>query len=178
MTVRDVSAVTQRLEMVRRIASEIQGYVVELGSDGRLLTLQLDELVSGVEPDRELVVRDYLPASRKPRTPASVLSDLDELSASELLDLPMVARAVGLSSGSDGLDTAMSPRGYRLLSRIPRLPDTVIDRLIDHFGDLQKLLAASIDDLLAVDGVGESRARSIREGLSRLAESSILERYV
>jgi diadenylate cyclase len=178
VTVRDVSAVTQRLEMVRRIASEIQGYVVELGSDGRLLTLQLDELVSGVEPDRELVVRDYLPASRKPRTPASVLSDLDELSASELLDLPMVARAVGLSSGSDGLDTAMSPRGYRLLSRIPRLPDTVIDRLIDHFGDLQKLLAASIDDLLAVDGVGESRARSIREGLSRLAESSILERYV
>ncbi|MND07674.1 DNA integrity scanning protein DisA [compost metagenome] len=54
----------------------------------------------------------------------------------------------------------------------------MIDRLVDHFGNLQKLLAASIDDLQAVGGVGEHRARSVREGLSRLAESSILERYV
>jgi diadenylate cyclase len=61
---------------------------------------------------------------------------------------------------------------------VPRLPNTVIDRLVDHFGGLQKLLAASVDDLQTVDGVGEARARSVREGLSRLAESSILERYV
>jgi len=59
-----------------------------------------------------------------------------------------------------------------------RFGPAVVDRLVEHFGSLQKLLAASIDDLLTVDGVGESRARSIREGLSRLAESSILERYV
>ena len=72
----------------------------------------------------------------------------------------------------------MSPRGFRLLARVPRLPEVVLDRLVDHFGGLQRLLAASIDDLQAVEGVGETRARSIREGLSRLAESSILERYV
>ena len=54
----------------------------------------------------------------------------------------------------------------------------MIERLVDYFGTLQKLLAASIDDLQAVDGVGELRARSVREGLSRLAESSILERYI
>ena len=73
---------------------------------------------------------------------------------------------------------AVTPRGYRLLAKVPRLPGLVVDRLVDHFGGLQKLLAASIDDLQAVDGVGESRARTVREGLSRLAESSILERYV
>jgi diadenylate cyclase len=72
----------------------------------------------------------------------------------------------------------VSPRGFRLLARVPRLPDVVNDRLVGHFGGLQKLLAASIDDLQAVEGVGEARARTIREGLSRLAESSILERYV
>ena len=76
------------------------------------------------------------------------------------------------------LDAAVSPRGYRLLARVPRLPGTVVDRLVEHFGGLQKLLAASIDDLQAVEGVGENRARTVREGLSRLAESSILERYV
>jgi diadenylate cyclase len=178
VTVRDVAAVSQRLEMVRRIASEIQGYVVELGTDGRLLTLQLDELIAGVEPDRELIVRDYLPqGGKKQRSSAAVLAELDALSANELLDVATVARALAFG-GVDGLDTAVSPRGYRLLAKVPRLPPTVVDRLVDHFGNLQKLLAASVDDLLAVEGVGESRAHSVREGLSRLAESSILERYV
>ncbi len=54
----------------------------------------------------------------------------------------------------------------------------MVDRLVEHFETLQKLLSASVEDLQAVDGVGELRARSVREGLSRLAESSILERYV
>jgi len=155
--------------MVRRIAGEIESYVVELGTDGRLLTLQLAELIA----------RDYLPAptGRRSRSVADVLGELDQLDSLELLDLAAVARALGYAGG-EGLDVAVSPRGYRLLARVPRLPGTVVDRLVDHFGSLQKLLAASIDDLQAVDGVGESRARSIREGLSRLAESSILERYV
>ena len=180
VTVRDVAAVAQRLEMVRRIASEIEGYVVELGTDGRLLSLQLDELVAGVDIDRELVARDYLPApsSRGTRTVATVLSELDALSAVDLLDLGAVALALGFDGGAEQLDAAVSPRGYRLLARVPRLPSAVIERLVDHFGGLQKLLAASIEDLQAVEGVGESRARSVREGLSRLAESSILERYV
>ncbi|MGZ4590779.1 MAG: DNA integrity scanning diadenylate cyclase DisA, partial [Actinomycetes bacterium] len=169
VTVRDVSAVAQRLEMVRRIAGEIESYVVELGTDGRLLTLQLDELIA----------RDYLPAAsgRRARTVHQVLTELDTLDALELLDLAAVARALGYGSG-ESIDAAVSPRGYRLLARVPRLPGLVVDRLVDHFGSLQKLLAASIDDLQAVEGVGESRARSVREGLSRLAESSILERYV
>ncbi|HSF27000.1 MAG TPA: DNA integrity scanning diadenylate cyclase DisA, partial [Actinomycetes bacterium] len=117
VTVRDVASVAQRLEMVRRIAMEIEGYVVELGTDGRLLSLQLDELVAGVEPDRELVVRDYLaPASgRKARTVADVLRDLDTLSAAELVDLPAVARAIGFTT--ETLESAVSPRGHRLLAR-------------------------------------------------------------
>ncbi len=177
VTVRDVAAVVQRLEMVLRIAHEIEDYVLELGTDGRLLSLQLDELVSGVDLDRELVIRDYLPAGRRARTPEAVLGDIDQLSATELLDVGTVVRPLGLG-GHESLDSAVSPRGYRLLAKVPRLPGAVVERLVDHFGTLQKLLAASIDDLQAVDGVGETRARSVREGLSRLAESSILERYV
>ncbi|MFE3452699.1 DNA integrity scanning diadenylate cyclase DisA [Nonomuraea sp. NPDC059194] len=179
VTVRDVAAVAQRLEMVRRISEEIQGYVVELGTDGRLLSLQLDELVAGVDSDRELIVRDYLPASsaRTKRKVSDILHDFDKLSASELLDLSAVAQVLGRGA-NETLDSPVSPRGFRLLAKVPRLPAAVVDRLVDHFGGLQKLLAASVDDLQAVGGVGESRARSVREGLSRLAESSILERYV
>jgi diadenylate cyclase len=180
VTVRDAVAVSQRLEMVRRIASEIEGYVVELGTDGRLLSLQLDELMAGVEPERELIVRDYMPppSGRRPRKVEDVLAELDTLSGTDLLDLAVMARVGGFGASGDILDTAVSPRGYRLLARVPRLPGAVIERLVEHFGSLQKLLAANIDDLQAVEGVGEMRARSVREGLSRLAESSILERYV
>jgi diadenylate cyclase len=177
VTVRDVAAVAQRLEMVTRIASEIEDYVLELGTDGRLLSLQLDELVTGVDADRQLVVRDYLPTGKRAPTTDDALAALEALSPAELVDINAVARSLGLGT-NELLDNPVSPRGYRLLARVPRLPGTVVERLVDHFGGLQKLLAASIDDLQTVEGVGELRARSVREGLSRLAESSILERYV
>ena len=178
VTVRDAMSVSQRLEMVRRIADEIQGYVMQLGTDGRLLALQLDELLGGIEDDRELLARDYLPVSRKARKASDVLVELQELSSTDLLDLTEMARAFGFGLAPETLDNPISPRGYRLLNKVPRLPPAIINRLVDHFGALQKLLAATIEDLQAVDGVGEARARSIREGLSRLAENSILDRYV
>jgi diadenylate cyclase len=177
VTARDVAVVAQRLEMVTRIAAEIEDYVLELGSDGRLLSLQLDELVTGVDNERQLVIRDYYPSTRKKRLPEEVLAELGALGPTELVDVAAIARCLGLG-GSEHLDGAVTPRGYRLLAKVPRLPGTVVDRLVEHFGSLQKLLSASIEDLQAVDGVGELRARSVREGLSRLAESSILERYV
>ena len=177
VTVRDVAAVIQRLEMVLRIANEIKDYVLELGTDGRLLALQLDELVAGVDSERELVIRDYIPNGRRTRDANAVLAEVDGLSSTDLLDIASVAGPLGLG-GPEDLDSAVSPRGYRLLAKVPRLPGTVVERLVDNFGSLQKLLAASIDNLQTVDGVGDTRARSVREGLSRLAEASILERYV
>ncbi len=178
VTVRDVASVVQRLEMVRRISDEIAGYVIELGIDGRLLSLQLDELIGGVGPDRELVIRDYLEAAKRESSVGAVLADLAVLDSSELVDLNQVARVMGLTVSGESLDGAVSPRGFRLLTKIPRLPGAIVERLVEHFDGLQKLLAAGIDDLMTVDGVGEQRARAVREGLSRLAESSILERYV
>jgi diadenylate cyclase len=174
VTVRDVAVVAQRLEMVTRIASEIEDYVLELGTDGRLLSLQLEELVTGVDQERELVVRDYMP-SRRTRGPEAALARLEGLSSIDLVDPASTARALGLGEHLDG---AVAPRGYRLLAKVPRLPTSVVERLVEHFETLQKLLSAGVDDLQAVEGVGELRARSVREGLSRLAESSILERYV
>jgi diadenylate cyclase len=178
VTVRDVASVLRRLEMVRRISEEIDSYVVELGTDGRLLTLQLEELTGGLGNDRELVVRDYLEAAHNGGTVEQVLANLMALTSIELLDLATGAKAVGFAIGGDALDAAVSPRGYRLLTKVPRLPGAIVERLVDRFGNLQKLLAANLEDLMAVEGVGEGRARAVRGGLSRLAESSILERYV
>ena len=176
VTVRDAAMVLQRLEMVRRIADEITGYVIELGTDGRLLALQLEELMAGVDADRDLIVRDYLPSGSR-RTADEVLAELVGLSATDLLDLGLVAAAMGFATAPESLDGVASPRGYRLLARVPRLPGPTLDRVVQHFDGLQKLLAATVEDLQSVEGVGESRARSVREAISRLADASIIDRY-
>jgi len=176
VTVRDAAMVLQRLEMVRRIADEITGYVIELGTDGRLLALQLEELMAGVDADRDLIVRDYLPSGGR-RTTDEVLAELVGLSATDLLDLGLVAAAMGFATAPESLDGVASPRGYRLLARVPRLPGPTLDRVVQHFDGLQKLLAATVEDLQSVEGVGESRARSVREAISRLADASIIDRY-
>ncbi len=178
VTMRDVVAVVQRLEMVRRISEEIETYILELGDDGRLLQLQLDELIGGIGPDRELIIQDYLPADISEADSHKILTDLSELDSLELVDLSKLARVLGVNGSHENLDSAVMPRGYRLLHKIPRLPVGIINRLVTHFGSLQRLLAASAEDLMQVEGVGELRARSVREGLSRLAESSILDRYI
>jgi len=176
-TLRDAMMVLQRLLMVRRIADELTSSVIELGTDGRLLGLQLDELVSGTEEMRELLIRDYLPPDDADRDVQDVVAGLRRLGETEILDLVAVGRTLGYSGTSDQLEAPASPRGYRLLAGIPRVPPVILDRLIVHFGNLQGLLATTAADLQLVDGVGESRARVVREGLSRLAESSIVDRY-
>ncbi|MEN3121317.1 DNA integrity scanning diadenylate cyclase DisA [Janibacter sp. LM] len=178
VTVRDVAVVLQRLEMVRRIHAEIAEYVLELGVDGRLLTLQLEELTAGLDDDLHAVILDYLDPEGPVASSQGVLDNLSALDATELLDLGHVAKSLGFPIVGESLDASVSPRGLRILGKIPRLPGAIVERLVGQFGSLQRLLAAGIDDLMTVDGVGELRARTVREGLSRLAESSILERYV
>jgi diadenylate cyclase len=175
VTVRDVATVLQRAEMVRRIAEEIEGYVIELGSDGRLVLLQLDELMGGVEDDRRLVAKDYYTHEADWEL-SDVLSRLARLDDETLLDLERVAEGLHLPSSFD-LETAVQPRGFRLLHKIPRLPELVSDHVVERFANLQKIMRASAADLTEVEGVGEVRARAIKEGLARLAETSILERY-
>lgn len=177
VTVRDVAVVLQRLEMVRRITEEISWYVVRLGTDGRLLTLQLEEMAAGVDRERDNLIRDYM-APETEQELTDIMAAMGRLTATELLDLPRAAMALGHSGLPERLDDPLHPRGYRLLGKVPRLPGLIVDRLVDHFGELQPLLAAGFDELMTVDGVGEARARTVREGLSRLAESSVLERYV
>lgn len=173
VTVRDVVLTLQRAEMLRRIALEVEEHVVELGTEGRLIQLQLEELVGSVEDERELLVRDYL-ADRRRKLPR-VLTDIAELTTDDLLDAERVAELLAYDTQ---LERAVTARGYRLLSRIPRLPGAIVDRLVARFETLPRLMDASLEQLDQVEGIGESRARAVQDGLRRLAEASLLERYV
>ncbi len=174
VTLRDVVTVLQRAEMVRRIAEEIEGYIVELGVDGRLVRLQLEELMGGVEDDRRQVIKDYFRGDKGWHLD-DAMEALAEFSTEDLLDLRTVASLLHLPG--DELDQGLQPRGHRLLSKIPRMPESVIDNVVGHFANLQKIMRATVEDLDDVEGVGGIRAHAIKEGLSRLAETSILDRY-
>ncbi len=176
VTVRDVVTVLQRAEMVMRIASEVDGFLVELGEDGRLFALQLDELVEGVEQDKRLVMRDYLYDDNADSLQEAI-DELSRLSIEDLLDLKQVIRILRLPQELSDLDANLEPRGYRLLLRLPRFPESVIEHIVKKFGTLQHVMRASISELEEVGGVGQARAKSVKDGLARLTEASILERY-
>lgn len=164
VVLRDALLVIQRTEMVRRIAAEVEDHIAELGNEGRLIRLQLDELMSSVEDERAWVVADYL-ADRR-RKVAGVLEHLDDLDTDAVLDLGLIAEV--LAHPSDALDHAVQARGHRLLHRIPRLPPSIIDKLVQRYGSVAAVLAADINDLDDTEGVGEARARMIYNGLRRL----------
>ncbi|GAB3713211.1 DNA integrity scanning diadenylate cyclase DisA [Mariniluteicoccus flavus] len=169
VTVRDFVLVAQRLEMVRRLEAETTEYVTELGSDGRLLQLQLFEVHVGMEELPDLLERDY----RRDPDDGLTLAPLSGLPDEEIVDPQVVARAIGFT---EPLDARITTRGFRQLAGVNRLPTSVATRLIDHFGSLQALFAASTHELQEVDGVGGSRARMVRDGLTRLAESAYQDR--
>ena len=178
VTVRDVAVVAQRLEMVTRIAREIEDYVLELGTDGRLLSLQLEELVTGVDAERELVIRDYLPAGRRsPQTPRSTSSCSRRCPPPSWSTRPPPLARWGSAPASTS--TARSPRAATGCSPRSRgSPTRSSTGWSTTSAPSRSCSPPGVDDLQAVEGVGELRARSVREGLSRLAESTILERYV
>ena len=170
-TLRDVLALLGRAELVRRVARELEQHVAELGSEGRLLRLQLEELNAGVDDEERLSVRDHL----RPRPGwevADVLAELARLTPEELSDTAVVAKAIDLTGDPEALEAVQVPRGYRLLARVPQLPPSVVDQVVDRFGSLRVIQAAGLEDLEEVEGVGPGRARLLREGLKRLAEGA------
>jgi diadenylate cyclase len=173
-SLRDVVAVVQRGEMVHRIADEIETMIIELGIDARLLRLQLDELYGEIDDELDLVVADYLPPGR---TVADALAGMSQLSDDEVLNLRLAADALSPDGDSTDLGQEATPKGLRLLHRVSRLPSSTASAVADHFGGLAKLQRATIDDLMSVDGVDEATARAIRETLSRVTESTILDQY-
>ncbi|HEY3365090.1 MAG TPA: DNA integrity scanning diadenylate cyclase DisA [Symbiobacteriaceae bacterium] len=177
VTVMDVVLVVQRTEMVQRIVTEIERYIYELGTEGRLVSMQLEELVANVAEEGHLITRDYI-APGEGRTPENAREQLATWPSEDLLDLVSLTRLLGLGSAPSVLENPVSPRGYRILRKIHRLPMPVIENLVNHFGGLQKILRASIEELDEVEGIGEVRARAIKEGLRRLREQAMLERHM
>jgi diadenylate cyclase len=176
-TLHDVLTVLQRGEMVTRMAVEIERYIVELGTEGRLIEMQLEETMVGVAGDKQALLRDYI-ADAADEAFAAALDQLGRLPHQDLLDFGRLAEVLGYDRKLNTLDYPVSPRGYRILGRIPRLPKLVTGQIVAEFGGLDGILAATDAELETVEGVGEIRAKDIREGLRRLQEINLVDRYL
>ncbi|HEX3686203.1 MAG TPA: DNA integrity scanning diadenylate cyclase DisA [Gaiellaceae bacterium] len=172
----DVLVVLQRAELTTRMAEEVERACVELGEEGRLIRMQLEELVADVPDEKAALVYDYHAEGGAARTQEG-LEALAGLPYNQLLEFELLA-VIGYPASVNPLDHAVSPRGYRVLSHIPRLPDGVVKRVVASLDGLDGIVRASQRELEAVEGVGTVRAREIREGLRRLQEHNLVDRYL
>jgi diadenylate cyclase len=172
----DVLVTLQRAELTTRMAEEIERACVELGEEGRLIRMQLEELVADVPDEKAALVYDYHAEGGPDRT-AEGLDALAALPYNQLLEFELLA-VLGFPASTNALDYSVSPRGYRVLSHIPRLPDGVVKRVVASLEGLEGVVSATQRELEAVEGVGAVRAREIREGLRRLQEHNLVDRYL
>ncbi|MFC7678181.1 DNA integrity scanning diadenylate cyclase DisA [Paenibacillus sp. GCM10028914] len=177
VTIPEVVNVIQRVEMVLRIKKEIKRYINELGNEGRLISMQMDELVSNIEEEAWLLYSDYAREYSEDKIREIILS-LKRLTDDELLDIHHIIRILGYPSSAAASEEEILPRGYRILNKIPRLPNVIIRNLVDRFEDLPSIMSATIDELDEVDGIGEVRARTIKDGLKRLQEQVFIDRQM
>ena len=172
----DVLVTLQRAELTTRMAEEIERACVELGEEGRLIRMQLEELVADVPDEKAALVYDYHADGGAERTREG-LEALAAIPYDQLLEFELLA-VLGYPASINPLDHSVSPRGYRVLSHIPRLPDAVVKRVVSTLPGLEGIVRASQRELEAVEGVGTVRAREIREGLRRLQEHNLMDRYL
>lgn len=173
VSAQDVALVLQQAAILISVRTEIDRYVAELGSEGRLVGIQLHELIEGVREEARLVLRDYAESPLDPKAAEERLADLSQRDSDEILDTQWLGRFIHL--GTDP-ERPVVGRGLRILHQLPALPEAVIENLVEHFASFGRILAASLEQLDQVEGVGEARARAIQTGLARLHEDSLVAR--
>ena len=180
VTLQNVIVAIQRAEMVMKIVEEIQRQIYELGNDGRLVKMQLDELIGGLEKEENLIIKDYIVPGkgRNKRTPEKVIESLENLSYEDLSKEAVIAKLLGYETFDNYDEVGVYTKGYRILNKIPRMPSNIVENLVDSFKSFQHILAADIESLDEVDGIGEVRAKNIKQSLKRMQEQFIFDNLI
>lgn len=173
VTLENVLGVLQRAEMVMQIVEEIEKQIAELGADGRLVAMQLEQLIGGIEKEEELIIKDYSMVENE--TSEEIMEEISKLSYEELLKEQNLAKILGYDSFADFDEVGVYTRGYRILNKIPRMPASIVENLIQGFKSFQHIIDASIEDLDNIEGIGEVRARNIKSALRRMQEQFVFD---
>ena len=174
VTLQIVIETLQRAEMLMQVVEEVRKAIYELGTDGRLIEMQLEELTDGVEQEEYLIVKDYINGKNVDK----IFEKIRSLDHEELLVVQNIAKILGYTIQTSYDDVSVYSRGYRILNKIPRMPNTIVENLVKRFKSLQNLLVADIDELDDVDGIGEIRARTIKQALKRMREQFAFDNLI
>ena len=174
VTLENVVTSIQRAEMVMKIVEEVQKEIYELGEEGRLVEMQLEELVGGLEKEELLIIKDYIAPGKK-RTSERVLEEIRNSLQDDLMKPQLIVKLLGYDIFDNYDEVAVYPKGYRILNRIPRMPSNVVDNLVKSFKSFQHILAADLVALDEVEGIGEVRARNIKQSLHRMQEQFVFD---
>ena len=172
VTLQNVVTAIQRAELCMKVVSEIEGYIIELGDEGVLIDLQLKELSNEVEEEEKLLIRDYL---IDPLTVDDVIEAVSKLSRKDLMSSNLIAEKLGYDVEKALEDVELPSRGFRQLTKIPKMPVGIIENMNKAFGDFQHIIRASIEELDDVEGIGEIRAKNIKQGIKRMHEQVIYD---
>lgn len=177
VTLENVIGAIQRAEMVMNVAAEVQKAIDELGEDGILLEMQLEELIGSLEKEELLMVKDYMVLSKR-RKPEKVLETIKKLSREDLMKSQIVANLLGYDNFDNYDEVGVYTKGYRVLNKIPRMPSSIVDNLVKSFKSFGQILDADIPELDEVEGIGEVRARTIKQSLRRMQEQFVFENSI
>ena len=177
VTLENVIISIQRAEMVRKMVEEVERAIFELGDEGRLLEIQLKELVGDLENEELLIVKDYMSPSKK-KLPDKILEEIEKLNHEDLMKSDKIAKMLGYQDFENYDEVGVYTRGYRVLNKIPRMPSNIVDNLVKSFKSFQHILAADIPQLDEVEGIGEVRARTIKQSLKRMQEQFVFDNLI
>lgn len=174
VTLDNVLTALQRAEMTMRMAEEVKKRIIELGEEGRLVDIQLDELIGGLEKEEKLIIKDYIAPGKK-RTVQKVFTQILEVGYEDLMKQSIIAKLLGYEDFDNYDEVAVYPKGYRLLNKIPRMPSNIVENLVKSFKTFQHILLADIPTLDEVEGIGEVRAKNIKQSLKRMQEQFVFD---
>lgn len=174
VTLDNVITSIQRAEMVMKMVQEVQRNIIELGEEGRLVQMQLDELVGDLEREELLIIKDYIAPGKK-RTPEKILNEIINLEYEDLLNPQTIAKLLGYELFDNYDEVGVYTKGYRIINKIPRMPNNIVENLVKKFKSFQHILVADIPALDEVDGIGEVRARTIKQSLKRMQEQFVFD---
>lgn len=177
VTLHEVANVMQRAEMVLRVKAEIKRYINELGTEGRLISMQLEELIGNTDQEALLLIKDYCRECSEEKV-REIAGGLKRLTSEEMLDPQHIIKMLGYPYTNAMMEETVSPRGYRALHKLTRLPSVIIHNLVERFEKLPHIVSATIEQLDEVDGIGEVRARAIKEGLKRIQDQLLIDRHI
>ena len=138
VTLADITDIFSSFEILQQAKSELKNCIVKLGTQGRLVRMQLEQLAGeAVDSEYDLMIRDYARDSSEENA-RQIRAKFARMTPQNLTNPQRVAEVLGYDDLDE--DSVMTPLGLRTLSQVSVVRDGVAERIVDEYGSLQDLM--------------------------------------